>query len=115
MLDVCCDPTLYDEYIAMVKAGNECQLTYYMSPHGNLCYGGLLRGSVVPANTLPVEHETSNAFVVVWPGERSTRSTTRITGRDIAQTERIFMRLVDTSSLDSRLHHSGKRVFARHS
>ena len=24
------------------------------------------------------------------------------------------MRLVDTSSLDSRLHHSGKRVFARH-
>ena len=25
MLDVCCDPTLHDEYIAMVKAGNECQ------------------------------------------------------------------------------------------
>ena len=24
------------------------------------------------------------------------------------------MRLVDTSSLDSRLHHSEKRVFARH-
>ena len=24
------------------------------------------------------------------------------------------MRLVDTSSLDSRLHHSGRRVFARH-
>ena len=42
------------------------------------------------------------------------RSTLRITGRDTAQTERILMRLVDTSSLDSRLHHSGKRVFARH-
>ena len=42
------------------------------------------------------------------------RSTLRITGRDTAQTERILMRLVDTLSLDSRLHHSGKRVFARH-
>ena len=42
------------------------------------------------------------------------RSTLRITGRDTAQTERILMRLVDTSSLDSRLHHSRKRVFARH-
>ena len=41
-------------------------------------------------------------------------STLRITGRDTAQTERILMRLVDTSSVDSRLHHSGKRVFARH-
>ena len=36
------------------------------------------------------------------------RSTLRITGRDTAQTKRILMRLVDTSSLDSRLHHSGK-------
>ena len=27
MLDVCCDPTLYTEYIAMVEPGNECQLT----------------------------------------------------------------------------------------
>ena len=36
------------------------------------------------------------------------------TGPDTAQTERVLMRLVDTSSLDSRLHHSGKRVFARH-
>ena len=25
MLDVCCDPTLYDEYRAMVERGNECQ------------------------------------------------------------------------------------------
>ena len=75
------------------------QLTW--SLHGNLCYGGPLRGSVVPAKflfvslyMLPVEHETSNALVVVWSGERSTL---RITDRDTAQTERILMRLVDIS------------------
>ena len=88
----------------------------HTSLHGNFCYGGLLRGSVFPAkflfvslNTLPAEHETSDALVVVWSGERSTL---RITERDSVQTERIFMRLVDTSSLDSRLHQSSKRVFA---
>ena len=118
MLDVCCDPTLCDEYIAIVKAGNECQLTVYMSLHGKFCYGCLLRGSVVPAkfllvslNTLPAQHETPNVLVVVWSGEQSAL---RITERDTAQTERILMRLVDTSSLDSRLHQSSKRVFARH-
>ena len=52
MLDVCCDPTLHDECIAMVETGNECQLTDYMSSHGKNCYGGLLRGSVVPAKFL---------------------------------------------------------------
>ena len=31
MLDVCCVPTSYDEYIAIVKTGNECQLLAYMS------------------------------------------------------------------------------------
>ena len=25
MLDVCCDPTLHDDYRAMVERGNECQ------------------------------------------------------------------------------------------
>ena len=55
--------------------------------------------------TLPMEDETSNALP---------RSTRRITGRDTAQTERILMRLVDTSSLDSRLYHPGTGVFARH-
>ena len=30
MLDVCCVPTSYDEYIAMVKTGNECQLSACM-------------------------------------------------------------------------------------
>ena len=38
MLDVCCDPTLYDKYIAMVKVRNECQFTAYMSLHGNLAF-----------------------------------------------------------------------------
>ena len=59
----------------MVKTGNECQLTDYMSSHGENCKGGLLRGSVVPAkfllmllNTLLVEDETSNALVVEWFG-----------------------------------------------
>ena len=102
----------------MVKTGNECQLTDYMSSRGKNCYSGLLRESVVPAkfllvlfNTLLVEDEASNALVVVWVG-KGARCV--ITGRDTAQTERILMRLVDTSSLDSRLHHSWRRVFARH-
>ena len=30
MLDVCCVPTSYDEYIAIAKIGNECQLSAYM-------------------------------------------------------------------------------------
>ena len=75
MLDVCCDPTCYNEYIEMVKTGNECQLTDHMSSHGENCYGSLLRESVVPAkfllvllNTLPGEDETYNALVVVWSG-----------------------------------------------
>ena len=54
-------------------------------------------------NTLPAESETYNALVVmVCSGERSTRSTQRITERDTAQTERILTRLVITSRLDGR-------------
>ena len=75
MLDVCCDPTLDTEYIAMVETGNECQIPGHMSSRGKNCCGGLLRGSVVPVkfllvllNTLLVEDETSNALVVVWSG-----------------------------------------------
>ena len=59
----------------MVKTGNECQLTDYMSSRGKNCYGSLLRGSLVPAkfllvllNTLLVEDGTSNALIVVWSG-----------------------------------------------
>ena len=29
VLDACCVPTSFDEYIAMVKTGNECQLSAY--------------------------------------------------------------------------------------
>ena len=75
MLDVCCDPTLYNWYMAMVETGNECQFTDYMSSTGKKCYCSLLRGSVVPTkfllvllNTLLVDDETSNALVVVWFG-----------------------------------------------
>ena len=57
----------------MVKVGNECQHTAYMSSHANLCYCGLYRGSVIPVkfllvsvNTLLAEHETSNALVGTW-------------------------------------------------
>ena len=96
----------------MVKTGNECMLENYMSTHGNLCYESLLRpercskpsfslGLVL--NTLPAESETCNALVLmVGSGERSTRSTQRITERDTAQTERILTRLVITARPGSR-------------
>ena len=67
MLDVCCDLTSYEtsrwlelkpdrdnvtrsrqrhtEYVAVVKARNECRHTANMSSHGDLCHDGLLRGS----------------------------------------------------------------------
>ena len=84
----------------MVKTGNECQLTDYMSSRGKNCCGSLWRGSV------------RRDIQRVGCGMGRERSTLRITGRDTAQTER--MRLVDTSSLDSCLHHSRKRECARH-
>ena len=70
--------TSYDEWSAMVKTGDEWQLTAYMSLHGNICCDSLLRRSVVPAKFLLVpynlsdEHETYNAFLVEWSGRRST-------------------------------------------
>ena len=63
-------------------------------------------------NTLPAESETYNALVVmVCSGERSTRSTNRVTERDTAQTERILDKTCDHSTpLDSRSVSShGKR------
>ena len=70
----------------MVKTGNECQHTDYMSSRGKNCYGSLLRESLVPAkfllvllNTLLVEDETSNALVVVWVGNGA-----RCVSRDVA-------------------------------
>ena len=55
-------------------------------------------------DTLPAESETYNALVVmVCCGERSTRSTERITERDTAQTERILDKTCDHSTpWDSR-------------
>ena len=49
-----------------------------------------------------------NALPGVLHAERSTKRTTE---PDTAQTERELIRLVDTASLDSRLHKSSKRVF----
>ena len=62
----------------------------------NVCYCFLLRASVVPAK-FPLCH--------------STRCLVRTKKPDTAQTELVFTRLVDTASLDSRLHQSNKRVF----
>ena len=42
------------EYIAMVTARNECQHTAHMSSHCDLCFDGLLRGSVIPVKFLLV-------------------------------------------------------------
>ena len=66
---------MMSKYTAMVKAGNECQFTVHMSLHGKLCFGGLLRGSVVQVkfllvslDTLLAENETTNALIAVWSG-----------------------------------------------
>ena len=89
MLDVCCDPRGVNEYIAMVKTGNECQHTDYMSSRGMNCFGSLLRGSVVPAKFLLVllKHVACGRRDIrrVGCGMGWERSTLRITGRDTAQ------------------------------
>ena len=91
MLDVCCDLTPYDEYVAVVRAGNECQPTAYMSSHGKFCNSSLLRENVVQAkfflvpllNTLLAEPEShTRVGCDMVSGERRTP---RITGRDTAQ------------------------------
>ena len=67
-----------------------------------------LRGCVVPSQVSPgtlLAEPEFNALVVVWSGERSTRGTTRITGCDTAQAERILDKTCDHSTpLDSRLY-----------
>ena len=107
MLDVCCVPSSYDEYIATVKTRNECQLSAYMLLLGNLA------AAVCCAEVL-----FQSSFLVslsVLPGVLHAEwSTKRTTEPDTAQTECVLTRLVDTASLDSRLRHSRKRVFARH-
>ena len=104
MHDVCCVPTSYDECIAMVKTGNECQLSAYMLLVGNLatavcCAEVLFQQSFfVSLNALP------GVLHAEW-------STKRTTEPDTAHTERALTRLFNTASLDSRLHQSSKRVF----
>ena len=70
-----------------------------------VCHEEVLFQSV---NTLPAEHETSNASVVIWSVERSTPSTTE---RNTAPSERVLTRLVVHSAFpDSRLYRAKKRV-----
>ena len=115
MLDVCCEVTSHDEYVAMVKTKKR------MSAQPTCCYTAtfatrsLLRGSVVPAKFLlwtstrclqNVRHQTR----WLWYGKRST---TWITEGDTAQTEteRILTRLVTAHSWIA-VCIKRKRVFA---
>ena len=105
-----CDPTVHDEYTAMVKTGNECLLgnacRHTVNFAVKVCCARTRFEAKFPfrlvLNTLLAESETYNALVVmVCSGERSTWSTERITERDTAQTERILTRLVITVRPDS--------------
>ena len=77
----------------------------YMSIHGNLCYSGLLRGSVVPA-------KCSCLTRCIRKRRRSTRwlcyglvNRARCVPRDVTLHRlSVLIRLVDNSPLDSRLH-----------
>ena len=91
MLDVCCFLASYDEYIAMVNTENECQRAAYMLLLGKYPIAVCCAEVLFQPSFLPV--------VGTWHAEWSTE---RTTARDIAQTERVLTRLVDTASLDSR-------------
>ena len=77
----------------------------YMSIHGNPCYGGLFRGSVVPAKFSCLTRCMRNR-------RRSTRwlwsglvDRARCVSRDVTLHRlSVLIRLVDNSPLDSRLH-----------
>ena len=98
----------------MVKTRNECQFKDYMSSRGENCFDSLLCGKCCSnqVSSGVADHVACGRRDIqcVGCGVGWERSTLRIMGRDTAQTQRILMRLVDTSSLDSRLHHPGKRV-----
>ena len=101
--------TRCDEYVVMVKTGNECQpqptCRHTVTSATMACCAEVLFQS---ANTLLAEHETSNASVVIWSGERSTPSTKE---RNSAQSEGVLTRLVVHSAFpDSRLYRAQKRV-----
>ena len=83
MLDECLFPRDMMSGVQWCRPEIECQLTACMSLHGNLCYDGPLRRSVVPVKFLLVsfnlshELETYNTLVVVWSGRRSTLRTAK--------------------------------------
>ena len=73
MLDVCCEVTSCDEYVAMVKTD-----TAYMLLHGNFCYKKSVtqkscssQVSTRDEYTLSAERETPNALVVAWSGNEA--------------------------------------------
>ena len=91
MIDVCCVPTLYDEYIGMVKSGNEC-----MSASQTTCCLSvtLLRQSVARkccCNQVSVCHSTLCLVCCMRNGARSVPR--NLTWHRL---EHILTRLVDT-------------------
>ena len=79
----------YDVYIAMVKTGNECQLSANMLLLGNLATAVFC----VDALFQPSFSVSLNALPGVLHAEWSTKRTTE---PDTAQAERVLTRLVDT-------------------
>ena len=81
----------------MIRTGKECQLSAFMLLLGKFaavvcCAEVLFQPSfIVSLNALP------GVLHAEWSTERTTEP-------DTAQTERVLTRLVDTASLDSRLH-----------
>ena len=77
--------------------------TEQWSIHGNFCYGGLLRGSVVPAKFLArCMRKLRRSTRWLWYGlvDRA-----RCVSRDVTLHRlSVLIRLVDNSPLDSRLH-----------
>ena len=105
MLDVCCVHAPYDEYIVQkVKPGNEFQFSACTR-----CCSGKFAIVVCCAEVLflPSFPPVGSVLHAEWSTERTTEP-------DTAQTERVLTRLVDTASLDSRLHQSSKRVSPQH-
>ena len=87
MLDVCCVPKSYDEYVAMIRTANECQLSAYM----------LLLGTFATV-VCCAEELFQPSFLHVVSTLHAEWSTERTTEPDTAQTERVLTRLVDTAS-----------------
>ena len=103
MLDDLVVPTSYDEWSAMVKTGDECQLTAYMSLHGNICCDGQSYGRVVPTSfslcrsTCLTSMRHTTRWLWYGLGDEA-RCVPRSTTPDTAQSERVLVKLIDTSS-----------------